>query len=231
MKGSFPSENHKTENTALFEDKQDKTVIWSMRGIVLFFLFLPCWLSAENRDGVVTIFFPSIMENRDLRLYAAESDESPIWHVFEMEELNSRLHSVMMYGGRPFISLRCDKQTERRYYIRDLEHPAKGYWIDKDSLNQFQDWHDWFFSFGDVSVGYDNPFRRSPSDTAAVISRSCHCSVYMIDSMAGDWVKLVFNPDCEGYFQENCPAEKKANEFWVLWRWGDRILLDVYIAE
>lgn len=202
-----------------------------MRFLLFFLLISPFSAFSQNQSGVLIIYFPSLIEDRKLALFESEKDKKPVKWIAELEQIDTILSTVFTYGGRPFVAYRCDVQYKNRFFIRAYQNAAKGFWVEKDSLMEFETWNEWFTGFGRITISKENPIRKSPSDTGRQIERSCSCHLFSLDSISGDWMKISFDETCEAYFLENCPAEKANLPGWIRWRDGDKIWAEVYIAE
>jgi hypothetical protein len=84
--------------------------------------------------------------------------------------------------------------------------------------------------FGRISFADDCILYEKANANSKIVKDFCYCGVVDIDEISGDWVKIIFDEEYAEYRMCECP-ENKSQSAWLKWREGDKIKVDVYIAE
>lgn len=196
----------------------------------LLLLLLPMKLFAFSDKGVVTISFSGNRQHT-VKIYKSATLPLPFCVCHTDDQLDSLLPSYYRYSGTSTISYCCAEETDDRYCIRTSFAPFIFYWIAKDTFTDYSSWNDWWKSWGETTVGSKDTLYKTPNDHAAIINNICACNIVSVDSLSGDWMKVIFDGYCMDEKENDCPLTKRKTEIWIRWRKSDEIVVWPYIAE
>lgn len=197
---------------------------------LLFLLLLLCGrLLAVNDTGVVILRYPYYVQGHHTKVFSSASAKNPLLVATSPEQLDSMMPALWLYGGTNVAVFCCSAITPERYCIHATNVFSQSYWIEKDSLTAFSSWHNWFGSFGQISYRGDS-ILMLPQDSAPLVKHKCECTLFFIEEISGDWMRVGYLFDCLNEFHIDCDnAEKQV--MWIRWRRGTTVYADVYIAE
>jgi hypothetical protein len=187
-----------------------------------------------NSSSAIELFNDSLLQDKYVswNYYEQEKPENPVCpKYFNLEP--DVLHFIFL------------KETAKSYQILNGFNEIK--YLSKIKANLTTSWEDYIlnsFAVGKLSdehgkTAFEQPFRKSPSEKAALVKFPADAEMLCPLEIKGDWVKVRYdcftngNRESNKYEGQPCHTYiekcKPAQTAWIKWRERNTILIDILL--